>query len=141
MKVKAKKKKKRQHWWSSFNTTDIGEGNGNRLLFSCLENSKDRESWWATVHGVAKGQIGLISHRNSTNITIIASPSEPKEKQLLHSGNKYWWIVKVSINKHLSANLIKVTQNHLNRRSKHMQNFLFPLKNILILKIISCNCI
>ena len=31
-----------------------GEGNGNPLQYSCLENSMDREVWWATVHGVAE---------------------------------------------------------------------------------------
>jgi len=31
-----------------------GEGNGNPLQYSYLENSMDREAWWATVHGVAK---------------------------------------------------------------------------------------
>ena len=31
-----------------------GEGNGNPLHYSCLENSMDREAWWATVHVVAK---------------------------------------------------------------------------------------
>ena len=31
-----------------------GEGNGNPLQYSCLENSVDRGAWWATVHGVAK---------------------------------------------------------------------------------------
>ena len=30
-----------------------GEGNGNPLQDSCLENSMDRGAWWATVHGVA----------------------------------------------------------------------------------------
>ena len=30
------------------------EGNGNPLQYSCLENSTDRGSWWATVQGVAK---------------------------------------------------------------------------------------
>ena len=29
-----------------------GEGNGNPLQYSCLENSMDREALWATVHGV-----------------------------------------------------------------------------------------
>ena len=38
-----------------------GEGNGNPLQYSCLENSKDREDWWATVHGVAKSQTRLSS--------------------------------------------------------------------------------
>ena len=31
-----------------------GEGNGNPLQYSCLENSKDRGVWWAIVHGVTK---------------------------------------------------------------------------------------
>ena len=29
-----------------------GEGNGHPLQYSCLENSMDKEAWWATVHGV-----------------------------------------------------------------------------------------
>ena len=33
-----------------------GEGNGNPLQYSCLENSMDRGAWQATVHGVAKSQ-------------------------------------------------------------------------------------
>ena len=31
-----------------------GEGNGNPLQYTCLENSMDGGGWWATVHGVAK---------------------------------------------------------------------------------------
>ena len=31
-----------------------GEGHGNPLQYSGLENSTDRGAWWATVHGVAK---------------------------------------------------------------------------------------
>ena len=31
-----------------------GEGNGNPLQYSCLENVMDRGAWGATVHGVAK---------------------------------------------------------------------------------------
>ena len=31
-----------------------GEGNGDPLQYSCLENFIDRGSWWAAVHGVAE---------------------------------------------------------------------------------------
>ena len=31
-----------------------GEGSGNSLQYSCLENPMDRGAWWATAHGVAK---------------------------------------------------------------------------------------
>ena len=33
-----------------------GEGNGNPLQYSCLENSMDRVAWSASVHGEAKSQ-------------------------------------------------------------------------------------
>ena len=39
-----------------------GTGNGNPLLYSCLENQMDRGAWWATVHGVAKSRTRLSSH-------------------------------------------------------------------------------
>ena len=38
---------------------DPGEGNGHPLQFSCLENSKERETWQATVHKVAKNRTQL----------------------------------------------------------------------------------
>ena len=37
----------------------FGEGNGNPLHYSCLENPMDGEAWWATVHGVAKSRTWL----------------------------------------------------------------------------------
>ena len=37
----------------------IGEGNGNPLQCSCLENPRDGEAWWAAVHGVAQSQTRL----------------------------------------------------------------------------------
>ena len=36
-----------------------GEGNGNPLHYSCLENPIDEGAWWATVNGVAKSQTRL----------------------------------------------------------------------------------
>ena len=36
-----------------------GEGNGNPLQYSCLENPMDRGAWWAAVHGVAKNRTRL----------------------------------------------------------------------------------
>ena len=36
-----------------------GEGNGNPLQYSSLENPMDRGAWWATVHGVVKSRTQL----------------------------------------------------------------------------------
>ena len=45
-----------------------GEGNGNPLQYSCLENPMNGGAWWATVPGVAESRTfsksnGLSSHR------------------------------------------------------------------------------
>ena len=37
----------------------LGEGNGNRFQFYCLENPMDRGAWWAAVHGVAPSRTRL----------------------------------------------------------------------------------
>ena len=38
-----------------------GEGNGNPLQYSCLENPMDREAWWATFYGVARVEYNLAT--------------------------------------------------------------------------------
>ena len=48
-----------------------GEGNGNPLQYSCLENPMDRGAWWATVHGVAKSQTRLSNFTHSLTLVLI----------------------------------------------------------------------
>ena len=45
-----------------------GEGNGNPLQHSCLENHMDRGAWQATVHGVAK-ESDRTDIKNNNNYT------------------------------------------------------------------------
>ena len=45
------------HWLSPL--TACGEGNGNPLQYSSLDNSMDRGAWWPKVHGVAKSRTQL----------------------------------------------------------------------------------
>ena len=42
-----------------FSLSCLGEGNGNPLQGSCLENPKDRGAWWAAVYGVAQSRTRL----------------------------------------------------------------------------------
>ena len=48
-----------------------GEGNGNPLQCSCLENPRDREAWWAALYGVAQSQTRLkrLSSSSSSSST------------------------------------------------------------------------
>ena len=53
----------------TFHFSCIGEGNGNPLQCSCLENPRDRGAWWAAVYGVAQSQTRLkwLSSSNSSS--------------------------------------------------------------------------
>ena len=42
-----------------FSLSCTGEGNGNPLQCSCLENPRDRGSWWAAVYGIAQSRTRL----------------------------------------------------------------------------------
>ena len=50
----------------------IREGSGNPLQYSCLENPRDREAWWAAVYGVAQSQTRLkqLSSSSSSSKTV-----------------------------------------------------------------------
>ena len=54
-----------------FSLSCIGEGNGNPLQCSCLENPRDRGAWWAAIHGVAQNRTRLkrlSSSSSSSNL-------------------------------------------------------------------------
>ena len=54
-----------RHWATSFSC--IGEGNGNPLLCSCLENPRDGGAWWAAVYGITQNQTWLKRLSSSSN--------------------------------------------------------------------------
>ena len=63
-----------------------GEGNGNPLQYSCLENSMDKGAWWATVHGVTKS-------RTQLNDFTFTFPLHALEKEMAtHSSVLAWKI-------------------------------------------------
>ena len=56
---------KRLHFHFSFSC--IGEGNGNPLQCSCLENPRDGEAWQAAISGVAQSRTRLKRHSSSSS--------------------------------------------------------------------------
>ena len=60
-----------------FSLSCIGEGNGNPLQCSCLENSRDGEAWWAAVYGVAQSRTRLkwLSSSSKAYLTSLQSTS------------------------------------------------------------------
>ena len=51
-----------------FSLSCIGEGNGNPLQSSCLENPRDGGAWWAAVYGVAQSQTRLKLLSSSSSV-------------------------------------------------------------------------
>ena len=56
-----------------------GEGNGNSLQCSCLENPRDGGAWWAAVYGVAQSWTRLKQLRSSSS-SILAGKSPWKKE-------------------------------------------------------------
>ena len=50
-----------------FSLSCIGEGNGNPLQCSCLENPRDGGTWWAAVYGVAQSRTRLKQLSSSSS--------------------------------------------------------------------------
>ena len=59
-----------------FSLSCTGEGNGNPLQCSCLENPRDDGAWWAAVYGVAQSQTRLkrLSSSSSILFSIVTAP-------------------------------------------------------------------
>ena len=55
-----------------FSLSCIGEGNGNPLQRSCLENPRDRGAWWAAVYGVTQSRTRL-KRLNSSSRYVLTS--------------------------------------------------------------------
>ena len=64
-----------------FSLSCIGEGNGNPLQCSCLENPRDGGAWWAAVYGVAQSRTRL-KRLSSSSSSCINSPHESWMRQM-----------------------------------------------------------
>ena len=56
----------RHNWTTSLSLLCIGEGNGNPLQCSCLENPRDGGAWWAAIYGVTQSRTQLKRLSSST---------------------------------------------------------------------------
>ena len=74
-----------------FSLSFIGEGNGNPLQCSCLENPSDRGAWWAAISGVAQSRTRLkrLSSSNYSWIATRQSVTQPAlEREITGGGGQ-----------------------------------------------------
>ena len=73
-------------WLSyKYTYTPSGEGNGNPLQYSCLENPMDGGAWWAVVHGVAR-----VGHDWATSLSLF---THTLEKEMATHSSVLAWII------------------------------------------------
>ena len=65
-----------------FSLSCNGEGNGNPLQCSCLENPRDGGSWWAAVYGVTQSRTWLKWLSSSSSIYFISDTNKTNELSL-----------------------------------------------------------
>ena len=100
-----------RHDWAtslSLSLSCIGEGNGNPLQCSCLENPRDEGAWWAAIYGVAQSRTRLkqlssssssreLTHMVVGRIQFLVScwqrlPSDPCHAVLSLGELTTWWL-------------------------------------------------
>ena len=127
----------RHNWAASLSLSCIGEGNGNPLQCSCLENPRDGGAWWAAVYGVAQSRTRLkrLSSSSSNNF------GEGNGNRLQYSclenpkDGGAWWAAIYGVElKRLSS---RSSSNHLHRNCvPSSTQFLFD-ESILILSYLA----
>ena len=68
-----------------------GEGDGNPLQYSCLENPMDRGAWQATVHKVTK-ELDTTEHTHVYEHFSLASGTDSEKEMATHSSVLAWTI-------------------------------------------------
>ena len=72
-----------------FSLSRIGEGNGNPLQCSCLENPRDGGAWWAAVYGVPQSRTRLKRLSSSLDkVTFVQRLEENELKTMWMSGER-----------------------------------------------------
>ena len=81
-----------------FSLSCVGEGNGNPLQCSCLENPREGGAWWAAVYGVAQSRKRLkqLSSSSSSSASIGAryrrdDTQFPSNMEIIHTFQKWVW--------------------------------------------------
>ena len=87
----------RLHFHFHFSLSCIGEGNGNPLQYSCLENPRDGGAWWAAVYGVTQSGTRLKQLSSCSSSSIEKETSRLFNKRNLHANlteEELWKIPK-----------------------------------------------
>ena len=124
-----------------------GEGNGNPLQYSCLENPLDRGAWWATAHGIPKSwterlhfQIAGREHSSTHQQKIVlkiywACPCPSEQHPVSTSVSLSNQEASISL---LSFSIKGQNENHIHRKLTNLITWATALSNSMKLWAMLC---
>ena len=125
-----------------FSLSRIGEGNGNPLQCSCLENPRDGRAWWAAVYGVAQSRTRL--KRLSSNMAESLCYSPETITVLFDNWQRQNKMLKKLITSNKTCNILseysqtqfnqESTQSKLKWRDKLKNNWSKYIKGVQVTK-------
>ena len=107
----------------NFSLSCIGEGNGNPLQCSCLENPRDGGAWWAAVYGVAQSWTWLKRLSSSSSMDLYNPIHLKKVGHAIfwreHMERKFWLTHnRLSVKSWLTSNSVLLFQ--LGNQGRHL---------------------
>ena len=93
-----------------FSLSCTGEGNGNPLQYSCLENPRNGGAWWAAVCGVAQSQTQLkrLSSSKAVSVSCLASVRQFSRSVVSNSATPWTTACQASLSFTISRSLLKL---------------------------------
>ena len=98
----------------NFSLPCIGEGNGNPLQCSCLENPRDEGAWWAAIYGVAQSWTRLKQLSSSSRATLCNKGGDASQEA--------WTVIWKQTNSKLSNRAVSKVSKEYGMNSQFMEN-------------------
>ena len=89
---------------------NFGEGNGNPLQYSCLENPMDGGAWWAAVQGVVKSQTRLSDFTFTFHFHALEKEMATHSSVLAGQSQGWWSLVGCHLRGCTELDMTEVTQ-------------------------------
>ena len=115
----------RHSWATSLSFSCIGEGSGNRLQCSCLENPRDGGAWWAAVYGVAESRTRLKQLSSSCSNILVKLCSKFSKPGFNSTWTMKFQIFKLDLEKAEEADIKLPTSVGSLKTRKFQRNIYF----------------
>ena len=116
-----------------FSLSCIGEGNGNPLQCSCLENPRDGGAWWAAVYGVAQSRARLKRLSSSSRSKQVVKESACVGFRDCPECFSFLWTLSLRRKFCLAPVIISMSLLVKNMKNLYIIKWLYNIKHCLVM--------